>query len=377
MEIEVFDYDKYSADDLLGTGVVMVDNFPIEGLSRVQIAAAYLGLSSYLGHWVPQSSAGLRSESRGFGLPMGEVRAEMKGATPTQGRQANNYFRLHTDRCDVISLVGIRTAKAGGHTRICSATKVYNVMLERHPELARSLFQPFPRIWEGSGGLAYHRDNRGAFKLDFTTCDASAQRLKSVNSKAIKVHGALMIAAWAYLSPFAVVAARSKNSKLTPGTVWLKVHAVFQICALVLTAVGLAKAIMAVGRADGVDHLSGRHQKLGVGVGVAAGVNLLMGALRPHAPGPGEDKTALRLAFEVAHRVVGYGAVVLGGVTMLAGVHKAFELDHISQVTTWNTAIIAPLAVSAFLIVALTAYISFVLPGRDASAPKAPVKDIP
>jgi len=137
-----------------GTGVVMVDNFPIEGLSRVQIAAAYLGISSYLGRWVPQSSAGLRSESRGFGLPMGEVRAEMKGATPTQGRQANNYFRLHTDRCDVISLVGIRTAKAGGHTRICSATKVYNVMLERHPELARSLFQPFPRIWEGGGGLA-------------------------------------------------------------------------------------------------------------------------------------------------------------------------------------------------------------------------------
>lgn len=146
--------DEWAENLENGTGVVMIDNFPIEGLSRVQIATAYLGLSSYMGRWVPQSSAGLRSESRGFGLPMGEVRAEMKGATPTKGRQANNYFRLHTDRCDCISLLGIRTAKAGGHTRICSATKVYNVMLERHPELARSLFRPFPRIWEGSNGLA-------------------------------------------------------------------------------------------------------------------------------------------------------------------------------------------------------------------------------
>merc|ERR1712157_85948 len=95
---------------------------------------------------------------------------------------------------------------------------------------------------------------------------------------------------------------------------------------------------------------------LGVGVGVAAGLNMLMGVLRPHAPGPEEDKTALRFVFEIAHRVVGYGCVVLAAVTMFSGVHKAYDLEHIHQVRTWNTAIIAPLAVSAFLIAATTAY---------------------
>ena len=44
---------------------------------------------------------------------------------------------------------------------------------------------------------------------------------------------------------------------------------------------------------------------------MAAGINMLMGMLRPHAPGPDEDKTALRFAFEIAHRVVGYGCLVL------------------------------------------------------------------
>ena len=182
-----------------------------------------------------------------------------------------------------------------------------------------------------------------------------------------------------YLSPFAVVAARSKNSKLTPGTLWLKVHAVFQLAALICTAVGLAKAAHTIGRADGVDHLSGRHQKLGVGVGVAAGLNFVMGALRPHAPLPDEAKTGLRLAFEVAHRLVGYGCIVLAAVTMFSGVHKAHDLSHIDHVAPWNTAIIAPLAVCAFLIVALTAHINFVLPGREV-APKAPShdkKDVP
>lgn len=147
-------FDAWSENLENGNGVLMLDNFPIEGLSRVEIATAYLGLASYLGQWVPQSSAGLRSASRGFGLPLGEVRAEMKGMTPSGGKQANNYFRLHTDRCDVISLLGIRTAKAGGYTRVCSVPKVYNEMLKRFPEYARSMFAPFPRIWEGSGGLA-------------------------------------------------------------------------------------------------------------------------------------------------------------------------------------------------------------------------------
>ena len=167
-----------------------------------------------------------------------------------------------------------------------------------------TLARPRPRLrWaQGDGGLGYHGRDRGAFSLDFSTCDNSQQKLRPVNSNAIRTHGMLMIAAWAYLSPSAVVLARTKNAHFLPGKIWLYAHALFQLAALICTAVALGIAVNTIGRADGVDHLSGRHQKLGVGVGVAAGLNMVMGALRPHVPGPDEDKTALRFALTGATR---------------------------------------------------------------------------
>jgi len=228
---------------------------------------------------------------------------------------------------------------------------------------------------EGSGGLGYHgRGNYGVLELDLSTCDSSTVRLKSVSSKAIKIHGMLLIAAWAYLAPFATVAARSKNSGLTPGALWLKVHAVMQLAALVLTAAGLAKAILAVGRADGVDHLTGRHPKLGVGVACGAALNLVMGALRPHAPAPGEEKTAQRWAFEILHRVVGYGVLILGVITVMSGVHRAGELEHIDKQkmnSPWNLAIVIPVAIAECLIWLLSAYICC----KKKPSADAPLKD--
>ena len=53
----------------------------------------YLGMCTHLGHVVTQSSSGLRSKSRGYGMPLGHIKAEMKGNTPLDGKQSNNYFR--------------------------------------------------------------------------------------------------------------------------------------------------------------------------------------------------------------------------------------------------------------------------------------------
>ena len=69
------------------------------------------------------------------------------------GKQSNNYFRLHTDRCDVISLLSIRQAAKGGTSRVCSAVSVYNEMLRRFPGLVPLLFENMDRIWEGENGV--------------------------------------------------------------------------------------------------------------------------------------------------------------------------------------------------------------------------------
>ncbi|KAL3896734.1 MAG: hypothetical protein SGPRY_013205, partial [Prymnesium sp.] len=81
-----------------GCGACMIANMRVGSYSIAQLALLYLGLASHLGHVVTQSSSGLRSKSRGYGMPLGKVKAEMTGKTPKDGKQANNYFRLHTDR---------------------------------------------------------------------------------------------------------------------------------------------------------------------------------------------------------------------------------------------------------------------------------------
>eukprot|EP00956_Cyclotella_meneghiniana_P036200 scaffold122795_cov36-Cyclotella_meneghiniana.AAC.1 len=80
--------------------------------------------TGYIGRWVPQSSAGLRSKSHGLGLSLGCVEAEMSGNTPKSDLQANNYFRLH--RC--------------------------HSMLKDYHNLCARLYKPYYRIWEGVNG---------------------------------------------------------------------------------------------------------------------------------------------------------------------------------------------------------------------------------
>lgn len=136
----------------VGMGAVMISNMPVDCYSIEDMGIIYAGINAYIGRWVPQSSAGLRSKSRGFGLPLGRVEAEMSGNTPKNGLQANNYFRLHTDRCDVITLMCIRAASEGGMSRVCSAVRVHNTMLKESPNLCRRLYEPYHRIWEGQNG---------------------------------------------------------------------------------------------------------------------------------------------------------------------------------------------------------------------------------
>lgn len=142
------------ADELeRGTGACMIKNMPVDAYSLEDLGIVYAGVNAHIGRWVPQSSAGLRSQSRGYGLPLGKVFAEMKGNTPSGGKQANNHFRLHTDRCDVITLLCVRPASQGGASRVASAPHIHNAMLREFPELCARLYAPFYRIWEGARGF--------------------------------------------------------------------------------------------------------------------------------------------------------------------------------------------------------------------------------
>ncbi|CAK0817815.1 unnamed protein product [Prorocentrum cordatum] len=158
------------SEELESKGCAMIANVPVEKYSEAELSVLYQGMCAYVGQWVPQSSAGLRSRSRGYGMPLGKIKAEMHGNTPLAGKQANKYgrgpahFRLHTDRCDVLSLLSIRTAAAGGRSRIASAVTIHDKMLEMHPHLVPYLYSPIPRIWEaGISDLPVWAVHKGKF----------------------------------------------------------------------------------------------------------------------------------------------------------------------------------------------------------------------
>ncbi|MDX1734640.1 MAG: TauD/TfdA family dioxygenase, partial [Halioglobus sp.] len=49
----------------------------------------------------------------------------------------------HCDAADVVGLLCLNSARRGGQSRIVSSVAVYNALLERRPELAPRLFEPF------------------------------------------------------------------------------------------------------------------------------------------------------------------------------------------------------------------------------------------
>ena len=53
----------------------MPQGIPVERYTISELSVLYLGICGYIGNNVLQSSAGLRSKSRGFGMPIGLVKA--------------------------------------------------------------------------------------------------------------------------------------------------------------------------------------------------------------------------------------------------------------------------------------------------------------
>ena len=86
---------------------------------------------------------------------------------------SNGILRFHTDRTDVVALLCVRQAKAGGVSRIASSVTVHNEMLRRDPELAALMYEPLhrARLGEERGGelLSYALPVFGQLKGRFTS----------------------------------------------------------------------------------------------------------------------------------------------------------------------------------------------------------------
>ena len=147
-----------------GRGIVMLRGFPVDSLDREGQAIAYLGLGAYLGRRLSQNRAG---HLLGHVKDLGGDYADPN----TRGYMTRAEMRFHSDSCDYVGLLCLRTAMQGGESLVASSVTVYNRMLERRPDLVGELMQDLYRSRMGEIGPG----EEAWYKLPIFCFDAEAR----------------------------------------------------------------------------------------------------------------------------------------------------------------------------------------------------------
>jgi Taurine catabolism dioxygenase TauD, TfdA family len=114
-----------------GRGFLLLRGLPRECYSLDDMALIYVGLGVHTGRLVPQSYQG---ELLGHVIDVSDVEADARGY------HKGGAQRMHTDNCDIVSLMCVRAGKSGGISRIVSAAAVHNRLLEERPDLLQALY---------------------------------------------------------------------------------------------------------------------------------------------------------------------------------------------------------------------------------------------
>lgn len=129
--------DRLRDEVLNGRGFVLVRGLPVEERPIAESATAYWGIGTYFGSARSQNAKGhVLGHVRDMGLSSKDPNVRIYQTTERQN--------FHTDSCDIVSLLCLKTAKSGGLSSLTSSMSVYNAMATRYPELVGRLFRPMP-----------------------------------------------------------------------------------------------------------------------------------------------------------------------------------------------------------------------------------------
>ena len=131
-----------------GTGLANLGGLPVERYDDEALSHIWFGLALHLGTPLYQDYCGLlmrditdeRQDTDAvlghrFHARDGTVFHSSKARTASSGP-----LRFHTDRADVVGLLCIHQAAAGGISELASSVTVHNEILERRPDLAELLY---------------------------------------------------------------------------------------------------------------------------------------------------------------------------------------------------------------------------------------------
>jgi hypothetical protein len=128
--------DRLRGEILDGRGFVLLRGIPVQDRPVADSAAAYWGIGTYLGNARSQNAMGhLLGHVRDLGVATTDPNVRTYQTTERQ--------HFHTDSCDIVGLLCLKTAQSGGLSSIVSSMAMYNAMARKRPDLAARLFEPF------------------------------------------------------------------------------------------------------------------------------------------------------------------------------------------------------------------------------------------
>lgn len=120
---------------LNGRGFLLMRGLPVERWSKRESATAFFGLGSHLGSARSQNGKGhVLGHVQDLGLDVADPNVRIY--------QTHERQTYHTDSCDIVGLLCLKTAKSGGLSALVSSTTIFNEMRRRRPDLLRLLFEP-------------------------------------------------------------------------------------------------------------------------------------------------------------------------------------------------------------------------------------------
>jgi hypothetical protein len=120
-----------------GRGIVVLRGLPAQNHSVEDVSAMFWAVGTHFGRGVSQSARG---------DVLGQVRDE---TAPGQAESARGYtsrreLTLHVDLGQIVGLMCVRQARAGGFSQYASGLAVYNEILATRPDLMPILTRGFP-----------------------------------------------------------------------------------------------------------------------------------------------------------------------------------------------------------------------------------------
>ncbi len=120
---------------LHGNGLSVIRGLPAIDYSLEVSACIFCGIGSHLGSARSQNAQGhVLGHVRDMGLSSSDPN--------TRIYQTSERQSFHTDSADVVGLLCLKEAKAGGDSLLVSALSIYNRMNRTRPDLLKLLFEP-------------------------------------------------------------------------------------------------------------------------------------------------------------------------------------------------------------------------------------------